>query len=257
MAELDRLLSKYNQDLIDLDLPSYYAPSSSYKLPITSPIVTKLKLAKIKDEFDNIRNSNDVDLLTRKGVISQLQSVLDEKIYVSSQLCELWINSKKPVSSSSTATSANASSDLNEEKADEKLIDTPAITTATSTSDLSSLRKRLLSNSKASVLDKSNDYHDSIQEDILLELTGFAQNLKSSAMKLSSKIVEDAQILEKTNENLLKNSDLMGLIDKNLNSYVLNKTGGKISFWFLMKVLVAVFVAFFLMVALIKIFPKM
>jgi SNARE protein 1 len=36
----------------------------------------------------------------------------------------------------------------------------------------------------------------------------------------------------------------------------LNKTGGKIGFWFLLKVLAAVFVTFFLMVALIKIFPK-
>lgn len=248
MSDTSRILSKCRQELNDLDIPSYYSPSSSYNIPSTSPLITKLKLSKINDELKNLRLAYKNDQDKCRQEITPLQSILDEKTFVNNQIMQIWIESYSPKEQTQNVnvTADDVEDDLNE-IADDSVADQE---------NLSSLRKRLLTSNPHSMLDKTNDYHDSIQEDILLELTGFATSLKDSALRLSSKIVEDATIVEKTNENLLKNSDLMGLIDKNLNNYVLNKTGGKISFWFLIKVLAGVFVIFFFMVALIKIFPK-
>lgn len=245
MTELTKLLSSYDQQLEDLGLPSFYASASSYTTPMTSPLVTRLKLAKLADELASIRaNTQDA------RAVAAIQSAIDEKVFVNNQLLELWrAHNTPPLPPAPAAVVAGDDDDVEDLNALMGADDGAGDNT-------SSLRRRLLADSGHSVLDKSNDYHESIQEDILLELTGFALSLKDSALKLSSKIVEDTTVLERTNEMLLKNSNLMGQIDKNLNSYVLNKTGGKIGFWFLLKVLAAVFVTFFFMVALIKIFPK-
>jgi SNARE protein 1 len=246
MTELTKLLSSYDQQLEDLGLPSFYTPASSYTPPATSPVVTRLKLDKLADELASIRATTQ-DART----LAAIQSAIDEKVFVNNQLLELWrAHNRPPLPPAPAAVVAGDDDDVENLNASVARADDGA------GDNTSSLRRRLLADSGHSVLDKSNDYHESIQEDILQELTGFALSLKDSALKLSSKIVEDTTVLERTNEMLLKNSNLMGQIDKNLNSYVLNKTGGKIGFWFLLKVLAAVFVTFFLMVALIKIFPK-
>lgn len=258
MSDTSRILAKCQQELNDLDIPSYFSPSATYTVPSTSPLVTKLRLSKINDELKNLRLAHINDQGKYRQEIAPIQSILDERAFVNDQIIQLWIEQHTPKAATSLVDlNSVEDDDVDEDDDDVKEKKLKSDFSAADLENLTSLRKRLLTSNPNSMLDKTNDYHDSIQEDILLELSGFATSLKDSAMRLSSKIVEDATIVEKTNENLLKNSDLMGLIDKNLNNYVLNKTGGKISFWFLMKVLVGVFVLFFLMVALIKIFPKM
>ncbi|CAK7897202.1 hypothetical protein CAAN1_27S00760 [[Candida] anglica] len=258
-TELDRLVERYHQDLLKLDIPSFYDPSSSAThynsdTPV-SPLITKLKLSKIDEDLTNIRAAySDNDYASK--VVAPVRSLLDEKIYINHEIILQWQHTQDTNKDAQGITHADGQSQDPYASTSTQFSSIPNTTSPLADDNLSSLRKRLLSTSNNHLLDKSNDYHDSIQEDILTELTGFAQTLKDSALRLSSKIVDDATVLEKTNENLLKNSDLMGIIDKNLNNYVLNKTGGKISFWFLIKVLLAVFALFFVMVLVIKIFPK-
>lgn len=130
--------------------------------------------------------------------------------------------------------------------------------------ELSSLRKRLLADGTSTSLDnkdvstdQNNDYHESFQEDIMKDLTGLASALKSSALSLSSKIVEDTKLLSSTNENMLKSLSLMQSVGSNLNGYLNNKTGGKISLFFIIKTMVFVFLLFFFMIVIIKILPRM
>lgn len=126
----------------------------------------------------------------------------------------------------------------------------------TKESDYNELRQRLLSSS--TVLERSNnDYHENLQEEILLDLSNLASDLKNGAIQLSYKLIEDEKLMSKTQENLHSNENFMSIVGTNLNSYVMNKSGGKISFWFLVKTMLLIFVAFLMMIIIIKILPKM
>lgn len=130
--------------------------------------------------------------------------------------------------------------------------------------DYDSLRERLLSDGTSTLLDKSpansekvNQYHENFQEELYSDLTDLASALKSSALSLSSKITDDSKLVTSTNEKMEKNLTLMGTVGKNLNGYLSEKTGGKISLWFLIKTMAGVFTLAILMLILIKVLPKM
>ena len=202
------------------------------------------------------------DIRTAKQVVSQLQHSkhygtlsertrrlldhADEKSYANSKVLVSWL-----------ATFAGEGEKESQEK---------TVTTEEDTEEeLAVLRHRLLSRSTQQAFDegadtgveKANSYHESIQEDILNELSGFASNLKESALRFSSKLLEDNKTLNETTEKLMKNETLMKNVGSNLNNYVLDKTGGKVSIWFLMKVLLGSILLFLLMVLLVRILPKM
>lgn len=259
---IEGIVDQYHTEVLELDIPSFITPSSSYK-PTVSPYVNQFKLNRISNDIPNIK----IELNKYKShktyqdvsdKMLQLQNLLDEKAYVNKNLINTWVldNSIKSVNGND-----DQDADLNLTNRDE------AAELHEEEDNLASLRKRLLSggthtslddtSNNKSAIDKANNYHESIQEDILNELTGFAANLKQSAVNLSTKLLDDNTILNKTSDNLMKNETLMQSVGNNLNNYVTNKSGGKISFWFLMKVLLGSFVLFFLMVVIIKIFPKM
>lgn len=128
--------------------------------------------------------------------------------------------------------------------------------------DLASLRKRLLQDGTTTSLDNAstdqmNDYHETFQEDLLSDLGELATALKASAATLSSKILDDSRLVSTAGENMEKNLNIMQTVGINLNGYLNEKTGGKISLFFLIKTMVFIFVVTFFMIILIKILPKM
>ncbi|SGZ50676.1 CIC11C00000000586 [Sungouiella intermedia] len=128
--------------------------------------------------------------------------------------------------------------------------------------DLASLRNRLLKDGTSTSLDNAstdqmNDYHETFQEDLLSDLGELASALKTSAATLSSKILDDSKLVSTAGENLEKNLTLMLSVGTNLNGYLNEKSGGKISLFFLIKTMAFIFILTFFMIVLIKILPKM
>lgn len=137
---------------------------------------------------------------------------------------------------------------------DESNVKTGTYSTGVKTSDINELRKRLFDNHESTL---SNDHHENIQQDLIQDLSDLASDLKNGALNLSMKILDDNNLLSRTQENMMKNDSLMNVVGKNLNSYVLNKTGGKISFWFLIKTVIGILITFFIMVLIINFLPKL
>lgn len=130
------------------------------------------------------------------------------------------------------------------------------------TEDLASLRQRLLQDGATTSLDNAstdqmNNYHETFQEDIMNDLGDLASALKTSAATLSSKILDDLKLVATAGENMEKNLTLMQSVGTNLNGYLNEKTGGKISLFFMIKVMVFIFVLTFCMIVITKILPKM
>lgn len=128
--------------------------------------------------------------------------------------------------------------------------------------DYASLRKRLLADGASSQFDNAdrdrvNAYHETFQEDIMGDLSELASSLKTSAMSLSSKIVDDLKLVSATGENMLKSLTLMQTVGRNLNGYLSEKSGGKITLFFMIKTMAFAFVLFFFTVVIAKILPKM
>lgn len=129
------------------------------------------------------------------------------------------------------------------------------------TEDLASLRQRLLQDGATTSLDNAstdqmNNYHETFQEDIMNDLGDLATALKTSAATLSSKILDDLKLVATAGENMEKNLTLMQTVGTNLNGYLNEKTGGKISLFFMIKVMVFIFVLTFCMIVITKILPK-
>lgn len=137
----------------------------------------------------------------------------------------------------------------------------------TNDEELSSLRQRLLSSSKLHQINqdnnndgdttKLNEYHESIQDDIVNELSELTSTLKSKVIEFSSKLLnQDSDILQQTHDNLSINRTMFDTLNKNLNDYLLNKTGWSISIWTLIKFAVALIVIFVVMLLFIIIVPR-
>lgn len=221
----------------------------------TNPFLEKLTLQKIQLDLPRLlravnehRSSKLYQLL--KSKIQDLLDHLDECLYeVDSATSEFLKRYEKETIQASDSDALTTS----EPEVDE-----------TKGENYASLRKRLLADGKTSLLDaenssseKMNDYHETIQEDLLGELGTLASALKSSARSLSAKIVDDANLVSETGENMMKNLTLMQSVGTNLNAYLSEKTGGKITIFFMIKTMAFVFVLFFIMVVLTKILPKM
>ncbi|CAH6720117.1 hypothetical protein CLIB1444_03S04764 [[Candida] jaroonii] len=202
------------------------------------PIITGYEIKKIKHDIIDIKLQLNHFKSNKKYTsinekLSGLQFIIDQKSH------ELKKTIKEPTP----------------EVTQEKVESVPIPETK---DDYNELRQRLLSSS--TVLERtnnSNDYHENLQEDILQDLSNLASDLKNGAIQLSYKLVEDEKLMSKTQENLHSNENFMSIVGTNLNSYVMNKSGGKISFWFLVKTMLSIFVAFLMMIIIIKILPKM
>ena len=67
---------------------------------------------------------------------------------------------------------------------------------------------------------------------------------------------QDSDILQQTHDNLSINRTMFDTLNKNLNDYLLNKTGWSISIWTLLKFAVALIVIFVVMLLFIIIVPR-
>ncbi|RCK57948.1 hypothetical protein Cantr_06767 [Candida viswanathii] len=255
ISTIETVLNQTTQDLHALDIPSLIdLPSHTTK---SSPYITHFKLVQIQNTLAQL--DKDLDKFHKNKLYHNLRtqlnavyvSELDEKLYIVSQLISKYDAANSPAPPSSSAESEQDGSGRG----------APEDVVVVKEEDLSSLRRRLLSSSSSRLDEKDttkvNEYHESIQDDILNELTELTSSLKTSAVALSSRILgEDLSILNETNENIIKNSQLFRTIDENLNRYLMNKTGGKISIWFLLKCAVGLVLAFVVMLIFITIVPR-
>lgn len=148
--------------------------------------------------------------------------------------------------------------DTSDDNKDNSYIEKIDPSSADEETNITSLRKRLLNNDSLYLKEEQlNTYHENFQSELINDLSNLAQDLKSGAYNLSKKIFDDSTVLDRASENFETNSTLLNNVSLNLNSYITNKSGGKISLWFLLKVIVGMSVTFLLMVLLIKILPSM
>ena len=259
-------------------------PSSQYLQ--TSPYVAKYKLDLIQCSLINLlstldnnnyskthkqqtKNSSNSYTRTKNKLEHLLSNEIDEKLYITNELIKIYNQQNTPP--------APHFSDEYSMSPSSKTLHQKHLSTSSHRSsiipegdNLNELRHRLLSSSSFSNNSKGqsetlagedasklNTYHESIQEDILNELSQLTSSLKTSAMTLSSKILgDDLNILNETNENMVRNSNLFKVIDRNLNDYLENKTGNRISLMFLIKCVVGVVIAFIVMMFFIAIVPR-
>lgn len=272
IKSIENIVNVYESEIDQLKLPDLftlhkYSPlkSTSQQRISPSPYIAQYKLQLLQtsllqqlSSIDQFK-SNKLYQKLKLRIDTLLVDVIDEKLYVVDQLIE-WYNIENTPRANSTSKETREESPSN-------------LTSSTGNGhgnvndeNLTELRNRLLSNSKSKFnlesaspndVDKLNTYHESIQDDILNELSQLTSTLKTSAMSLSSKILgDDLSILNETNENIIRNSNLFKVIDRNLNSYLENKTGGRISLWFLLKCVVGVIGVFLLMMIFVVVVPR-
>lgn len=272
IKSIENIVNVYESEIDQLKLPDLftlhkYSPlkSTSQQRISPSPYIAQYKLQLLQtsllqqlSSIDQFK-SNKLYQKLKLRIDTLLVDVIDEKLYVVDQLIE-WYNIENTPRANSTSKETREESPSN-------------LTSSTGNGhgnvndeNLTELRNRLLSNSKSKFnlesaspndVDKLNTYHESIQDDILNELSQLTSTLKTSAMSLSSKILgDDLSILNETNENIIRNSNLFKVIDRNLNSYLESKTGGRISLWFLLKCVVGVIGVFLLMMIFVVVVPR-
>jgi len=272
IKSIENIVNVYESEIDQLKLSDLftlhkYSPlkSTSQQRISPSPYIAQYKLQLLQTSL--LQQSSSIDQFKSNKLYQKLKlridtllvDVIDEKLYVVDQLIE-WYNIENTPRANSTSKETREESPSN-------------LTSSTGNGhgnvndeNLTELRNRLLSNSKSKFnlesaspndVDKLNTYHESIQDDILNELSQLTSTLKTSAMSLSSKILgDDLSILNETNENIIRNSNLFKVIDRNLNSYLENKTGGRISLWFLLKCVVGVIGVFLLMMIFVVVVPR-
>lgn len=259
--DLELLIERYQEDLLNLPLPNIFSSleacdqSHSNLFPSQLTINRiKLELPYILSQFTKYQKKREYSRVKEK--LHLLERTLDEKSFVSKRIIEERIATHQKERRGSLY-----AHDISSDKGSMNL-------EQTADDNIALLRKRLISGGTRTLLDEANEdrldkvertntFHESIQEDILSEITGIASNLKETAMRFSSKILEDTKVLNDTSDSLMRNETLMKSVGNNLNDYLINKTGGKITFWFLAKSLAISLMIFLMMVLLIKIFPEM
>lgn len=246
---------QYLHEVNELNLPDLASiPSVA---PATSPYLNQLKLDRFRADLPTLKRDLDKNRASKhytevNASLNALVKAIDEKTYVNKRLIELFDSS---LQENDMSLPLPQDAPIPQDEPSDEREDPESLT---------SLRQRLLAGNKySSSLDqkasseKHNQYHESLQEDLLSDLTSLAATLRTSAMQLGSKILDDTKVLGETGDNMAKNEGSLRTVGNNLNSYVLNKSGGKIGFWFLLKVAVSVALAFLLMVLLTRVLPKM
>ena len=254
---IECILTKHQDLLLSLRLPDLLTSPSEPHEYKKIPYVTHLELLSIANDLPIIRKNLQKYTKHRKyneltDAVCHIQNTVDEYLFVNEQLMNKF-----------DAARAVPTPRLSEEPQSGDEHD-PTKLSHDANDDLSLLRQRLLAggthtsfDDEAPNINKANEYHESIQEDIMSELTGLASSLRESAISFSAKLADDNKALDKTSDAMYKNETMMRQVGNNLNNYVTNKTGGKISFWFLLKLTLVVYAVFFGMVIIVKIFPKL
>ncbi|KAK6466088.1 hypothetical protein DFJ63DRAFT_311165 [Scheffersomyces coipomensis] len=272
-------LNQYDQQLRALPIPNLQTYSAKdvchTTSSLTSPYLFKFKLHQLSNHINNLFVLfKQIDINhTNKAQYQELSKQfnylindwLDERLFIVDKLISEFelSNSPTPITTPSTSQEEAIKST---NTATSNISSTTSVATGSKASegeDLNSLRQRLLSN-KSTKLDESgttsshNDYHESLQSDIINELSQLTSSLRNSAYTLSSKLLnEDMTTLNESQENLLKNMSFFKVVSQNLNNYLGNKDNSSISIWFLLKVTVAIVVSFLFIILIIKIIPSL
>lgn len=250
--------------MLSMDIKSLVATIAQYRkdvdsssAPIDPPFVRNLRLQRIQADLPALLHG----LKQHKGN-KAYASTLEQIHLLSNQVSQLlfhnhaalsdWVSQFKKVQLSVDVPEEASSTEI-------RLPDTKEENEESYTS----LRRRLLSDGTSAIKlghatnEELDLFHESIQEDLLSELSDLTSTLKTSAQNLSSKIMADATLVSETSELMAKNLSLMQSVGQNLNNYLGAKTGGRISLFFMIKVMVFVFVLFFSMAFIAKFLPKM
>lgn len=254
---IESVLKEHQALILSVRLPDLLNWPSGAPVSDKIPYVTHLQLLSIANDLPAIRKNLQKYTKHRKyneltDAVYRIQDTVDEYLFVNEQLMDKFDAARAvptPRLSEEPRSGDEDNSSQPSHDADENMV---------------LLRQRLLAggthtsfDDEAPDINRANEYHESIQEDIMSELTGLASSLRDSAISFSAKLLEDNKALDKTSDAMYKNETMMRQVGNNLNNYVSNKTGGKISFWFLLKTTLAVYVLFFAMVIIVKIFPKL
>ena len=275
---IESILSQLNKDVQELDIPTLYqlskttTTSTNTTIPKASPYITKFKLIQIKNSLTNLNNQFHANFTSSNKHYHNVKQTLDklyineidEKLYIVDKLIIQYDQANSPTASNSGDDDNDQQKQKQEGEQNLQHGDSGVIT---NDEELSSLRQRLLSSSKLHQINqdnnndgdttKLNEYHESIQDDIVNELSELTSTLKSKAIEFSSKLLnQDSDILQQTHDNLSINRTMFDTLNKNLNDYLLNKTGWSISIWTLIKFAVALIVIFVVMLLFIIIVPR-
>lgn len=238
------IVEQYNAEIEDLAIPTNGVAKAN-------PHLYQLTLRRISSDLPLLlnglnRHKHSKSYSDAHRELLGLSNKVDQLLYQTSKLVE---NFSKNFAAESAPTSVPMSPKID-----------PVVSDV---DDYASLRQRLLAQGTSTSLDKEaslekmNEYHETLQEELMSDLSGVVTALKDSAILLSSKIIDDSKILASTNENLLKSLSLMQTVGTSLNGYLNEKTGGKIGLLFIIKTMAFVFILTFVMIVLIKILPKM
>lgn len=228
------------------DLQSYASSADPYVQSISLRRV-QTDLPHLLRALNGHKNSKNYEYTHAK--LNELSALIDEILFKNQKALEADLARKRYEYPPQTDPKGQSTSELVEK-------DDPR-------NDLTSLRKRLLADGTSTSLiddkraEQGNEYHETMQENILKDLTSLATDLKSAALSLSSKITEDTKVVDETGERMLKNLSLMQTVGTNLNGYLVGKTGGKISLFFLLKTSLLVLFVFVIALVLINFLPKM
>lgn len=242
------IIAQYQNRIDSLKVPSLYDND-----PLTlSPYVFKLELTTIRSDLLKLINSTK----TPTPQLLKLLNILEEKEYVvNKQWQRVQEESKQDEVSGDDTSTDDVISDIKDDTDTNPLADT--------NETLLSLRQRLLSKDK-SILDdpkstvRTNDYHESIQQDMFNELLDLALVLKSTTLNFSNALMgEDKDMISATSNQLSANADTMDRVGSNLNNYVSNKLGSKISLFWMIKIALVLFVVFVFILIIAKLLPSM
>lgn len=229
----------------------YQADLSSNKKRPGSPLLRKLELQRIQVDLPVLlhclkrHKSNKVysDTLTQ---IHRLSGGVDKLIFENNVALAAWLAQfSEPIPNIRTPPQIKPVQEIDDDES------------------YASLRRRLLADGPAAskletaTNEQLNKHHESVQEDLVFELSNLTSTLKTSAMNLSSKITTDSKLVSGTTEQMSKNLSLMKTVSVNLNEYLTSKTGGKISLFFTIKTMVFIIVLFMIMAYIAKFLPKM
>lgn len=122
---------------------------------------------------------------------------------------------------------------------------------------IETLRSRLLS-TKYDQLDQfetteiQNNYHDSIQKELIDSLPTMVSSLKDQALQFQEMIKNDAVILKEATQNFENSSGKFNNVNDLLSKY---HKEGKLGFWFYLRVIGIVFVSFLFLLIIIRLIP--
>lgn len=231
---IESILSQINKDVQELDIPSIYQLSTTTTtantIPKTSPYITRFKLLQIKNSLTNLNDqfhanftsSNNKHYHNVKQTLDKLYiNEIDEKLYIVDKLITQYDDANSP-------TTLNGDDQQQQNQQGEQNLQRGNSGVITNDEELSSLRQRLLSSSKLHQINqdntsesdstKLNEYHESIQDDIVNELSELTSTLKSKAIEFSNKLLnQDSDILQQTHDNLSINRTMFDTLNKNLN----------------------------------------